>query len=273
MSSEPVDIRPDAAAPADADAGPEPVSGPEQVSGPDLDAADRHRPQTDSPVADRVMALLGPVVATAGVELLDVEWTGGTLRIVLDHEDGVTTDSLATVNRLISPILDQHDPVPGRYTLEVSSPGVERPLRREEHYRRAIGEKVVVKSIPGIDPRRVKGLLTAVDPTGLTIEVVEVDGVDLTESETMRVELADVASARTVFDWGPGPKPGAGASGGKNRSGQAHPKKQKQSQRKSKKKASARKPAGGKPSAEGAPSGENSPTSQSKTVEQERGRP
>ncbi len=164
-----------------------------------------------SPVAGRVFDLLAPIVATAGVELLDVEWTGGTLRVVLDHEDGVNTDSLTTVNRLISPILDQHDPVPGRYTLEVSSPGVERPLRRLEHFRRAIGEEIVVKTIATVEPRRVKGELQSVADSSLTIDVTEVDGVDLTEAEPRVLALADVSTARTVFDWGPTPK-----LGGKN---------------------------------------------------------
>lgn len=161
-----------------------------------------------SPVAEKVHALLAPVVATADVELLDVEWTGGTLRIVLDHSDGVTTDSLTAVNRLISPILDQHDPVPGRYTLEVSSPGVERPLRRADHYRRAIGETVVVKTVPQVTPRRVKGGLQAVSDDDVTIEVSEIDGVEQSEVSTTTIPLVDIASARTVFDWGPTPKQG-----------------------------------------------------------------
>ena len=98
-----------------------------------------------SPIADRVHDLLAPVLATVGAELVDVQWAGGTLRIVADRPDGgggITVDGLAEINRLVSPILDQHDPVPGRYTLEVSSPGVECPLRRPDHFRRAVGETV-----------------------------------------------------------------------------------------------------------------------------------
>ncbi|MGB5757209.1 MAG: ribosome maturation factor RimP [Acidimicrobiales bacterium] len=326
MPSEPVDVRPECAAPADGAPGRDPQAtiDADSAAGGQTDlavdvaadedvesgvASEANRRRMDSPVADRVSALLSPVVASVGVELLDVEWTGSTLRVVLDHEDGVTTDSLTKVNRLISPILDQHDPVPGRYTLEVSSPGVERPLRRQEHYRRAVGESIVVKAIPGIDPRRVKGLLRAVDATELTIEVVEIDGVDLAGSETMRIDLADVASARTVFDWGPGPKPGQAKAGHKGAGANVHPKNQKHSQRKSKKKASAKKRPGGTvsvetpgdtasvetpdrtasvetpdrtasaetpdrtASAETVAGAEKSTTSQPKTPEQERGRP
>lgn len=219
----------------------------------------------DSPTAQKVYDLLAPVVETAGVELLDVEWTGGTLRIVLDHPDGVTTDSLTTVNRLVSPILDQHDPVPGRYTLEVSSPGVERPLRRLEHFLRAVGENIIVKSIPGVDPRRVKGLLQAADQSEITVEAIEIDGADLRAAETLTIDMTDITSARTVFDWGPTPKPGSGKPGQKGQPKKPHNKDQRQSQRKTKK-ASGATP-GGKPNAK--KSGKPQPN----RAEQERGRP
>ena len=175
---------------------------------PSIDTGGLQADPSMSPVAARIFELLAPVVATAGVELLDVEWTGGTLQVIVDHEDGVNIDRLAEVNRLVSPILDQHDPISGRYTLEVSSPGVERPLRRAAHYQRAIGELVIVKTEPHVQPRRVKGLLVAADDVDLTIEVTEVDGVDLTEVDRRTVAVAEIASARTVFEWGPTPKKG-----------------------------------------------------------------
>ena len=164
-------------------------------------------------VEERVDELLSPIVPTLDVELLDVEFTGGILRLVIDREGGVSTDQLAEVNRLVGPILDQHDPVPGRYTLEVSSPGLERPLKRPDHYRRAVGETVVVKMAPGMEPRRYKGELTAVDDATATVAVTEIDGVDLAEPRTEELALNQVDSARTVFEWGPQPKPGGG--GGK----------------------------------------------------------
>ena len=195
----------------------------------------------DSPVSARIYELLAPVVATADAELLDVEWTGGTLRLVVGPPDdeegavqpaadsdtdsdtdsesqsesdsdplprGVNTNSLATVNRLVSPILDQHDPISGRYTLEVSSPGVERPLRRLDHYRRAVGENVIIKMISSVEPRRVRGALHSVDEHAVVIDVVEVDGVDLNEAEQRTLVMADISTARTIFDWGPTPKVG-----------------------------------------------------------------
>lgn len=164
----------------------------------------------ESPVADAVRDLLTPVVVTTGAELLDVEWVGGTLRLVIDEPGGVTTKTLASVNRLVSPVLDQHDPVPGRYTLEVSSPGIERPLRTVEHFRRAVGEQVTVKLIPSIEPRRIQGLLAGVDDVQITVEAKEVDGVPLDEEANHVIRLDDVAKARTLFEWGPTPKKGKG---------------------------------------------------------------
>lgn len=164
-------------------------------------------------VEDRVHDLLEPVVATLDVELVDVEFKGGTLRVTVDKDDGITTESLTAVNRLVSPILDQHDPIPGRYTLEVSSPGLERPLKRLLHYERAVGENIVLKMRSDIEPRRVKGRLLEVGGSDeidgtVQLEVFEVNGVDAKTIEQRRFPLADVSTGRTIFDWGPGPKPG-----------------------------------------------------------------
>jgi ribosome maturation factor RimP len=181
-----------------------------------------------SPVADRVHDLLAPVMASVGADLVDVHWAGGTLRIVADRpgddpgQGGITTDGLAEINRLVSPILDQHDPVPGRYTLEVSSPGVERPLRRPDHFRRAVGETVIVKTVPGTEPRRIKGRLESIDGTRLTIEATETDGVDLSTPEVRQIDLVEIGSARTHFEWGPTPK--LGSTGKKKSSGKRHSK-------------------------------------------------
>ena len=173
-------------------------------------------PEFGSLVAENVYRLLRPAVTTLNVELLDVEWTGRSLRLTIDAEGGVTSERLVEVNRLVSPLLDQHDPVPGRYLLEVSSPGVERPLRRPDHFRRAVGEQVIVKQEPGADPRRIRGELLTVDDESIAVLAVEIDGVDLAEAETHHLPLDRIAKARTHFDWGPTPK-----KGGKGRSGTA----------------------------------------------------
>lgn len=169
-------------------------------------------------VEERVHDLLAPVVETVGVELVDVEYTGSSLRVTIDEDSGITTGRLAEVNRLISPLLDQHDPISGRYTLEVSSPGLERPLRTVEHYQRAIDEVVVLKLAPDQEIRRLRGTLVGVEADGdhavvVVIDTVEVDGVRLDESEERRVDQSTIVGARTVFEWGPSPKPGQPGSG------------------------------------------------------------
>lgn len=170
-------------------------------------------------VSDEVQDLLGPIVATLGVELLETEYTGGLLRLTIDAEAGVTTAQLAEVNRTVSPLLDQHDPVPGRYTLEVSSPGLERALKKSGHFRRAVGETITIKLNPDREPRRIKGKLTVVDDDVVTVTANQVDGVDLAGPKEHQVSLFDIATARTVFEWGPSPKPGKGNGKGKGPKG------------------------------------------------------
>ena len=88
--------------------------------------------------------------ADLGLDLYDLEQRGGTLRVTLDtpagSESGVTLDVLALASRLMSKELDQHDPIPFRYTLEVTSPGVERALRTSAHFQREIGKLVADSS-------------------------------------------------------------------------------------------------------------------------------
>lgn len=159
-------------------------------------------------VPETVTDLITPIVEALDCELVDVEWSGQSLRIVLDQPDGISTDLLAKANREISPILDLEDPIPGRYTLEVSSPGVERPLHRDAHWTRAVGEQVIVKFAKTEAVRRIRGELTAFDADArhATVVVIEIDGIDKPATET-DVDLAVVESARTVFEWGRAERP------------------------------------------------------------------
>lgn len=160
-------------------------------------------------VEERVFELVNEVVVACGVELFDVEYIGATLRLVITNPTGgVTTDQLAKVNRAAGAVLDEADPIPGRYTLEVSSPGLERKLVKPMHYERSVGEIVIVKLLPHLDTRRIKGKLTEVTEDAIVVEATEMDGNDLPEVSSQRVELADIDKTRTVFEWGPKPKPG-----------------------------------------------------------------
>jgi ribosome maturation factor RimP len=166
--------------------------------------------RTDSPVVERVRTLIAPIVADLQLDLYDVEQRGGTLRITVDTpagaSGGVDLDTLALATRLVSRELDHADPVPGRYTLEVTSPGVERSLRTPAHFRREIGKTVNVRlaDVAG-DDRRVEGVLVAADDGAATVRVAD----PATGGPFERVIPYDhIDRARTVFVWGPAPKPG-----------------------------------------------------------------
>jgi ribosome maturation factor RimP len=146
--------------------------------------------------ADRVQLLVTPLLDDAGLELYDLELAGGVLRILVDREGGPDIDAISRVARAISRALDEHDPIDGHYTLEVSTPGLERPLRTATHFRRAIGSDVKVKTHPQVEgDRRIEGKVTTADDDSCTIT-----GVDGTQ-RTLRYD--EIERARTVFVWGP----------------------------------------------------------------------
>jgi ribosome maturation factor RimP len=152
-------------------------------------------------IVDRVRELVEPLVDAASVQLYDVEHNGGTVRVLVDDPDGLDLSVIAGLSRSIALALDEHDPIPGRYTLEVSSPGLERPLRTVDHFRDAIGSDVKIKTRPDYDgPRRLTGVIVDSDEHSVRVRA------DTDEVET--VDIADISSARTVFTWGPGPKAG-----------------------------------------------------------------
>ena len=129
-------------------------------------------------IRETLERLLRPVVEGLGFELWELEYLprrgNALLRLYLDSGRGVTVDDCATVSRAVSEVLDAHDPLPARYELEVSSPGLERPLRTAEQFARFAGERVYVELIAPVEGRRrLQGPLSAVTTT--TIEVA-VDG-------------------------------------------------------------------------------------------------
>lgn len=120
--------------------------------------------------------LLEPGVKALGFELVDVELAGqgcrSALRVYIDSPRGVTVDDCANVSRQLSAILDVEDPIPGSYALEVSSPGLDRPLVTPEDFRRFRGQDVKVRTIEARDGRRnFKGRLVETRDDGIAIEV------------------------------------------------------------------------------------------------------
>ena len=161
---------------------------------------------SESPVLARVRELVAPIASDLGLDVYDIEQRGGTLRVTLDtpagSESGVTLDTLALASRLVSRELDHHDPVPGHYTLEVSSPGVERTLRTPAHFHREVGKVVAIRLADvGHDDRRISGVLTAADETTATVTVDTPEG---PAARTVRYDQID--RAKTVFEW-PAAKP------------------------------------------------------------------
>jgi ribosome maturation factor RimP len=151
---------------------------------------------------DDLTDALSPVLAELGLDLVDVEVTGRVVRVLVDRDGGVDLDALASANRAVSVELDRLDPMPGRYTLEVSSPGVERRLRTPAHFARAVGETVTVRTHPDTtDVRRLQGVLAAADDDGVVLE---------TGDGPVRIAYEQIERARTVFEWGPKPAPGKG---------------------------------------------------------------
>ena len=145
-------------------------------------------------VRDELKNLLEPVVEGLGYELTDLEvrigGKDGVIRLFIDKPDGIGLEDCEAVSRQVSATLDVEDPIPGRYRLEVSSPGLDRTLTKVEHFQRFMGEVVKVKLRFPIDGRRnYRGSLKSA--SGEIIEV-EVDG------ESYRLPMATIESARLV---------------------------------------------------------------------------
>jgi ribosome maturation factor RimP len=156
---------------------------------------------------EKLQTIVATPLADLGIEVSDIELAGGLLRVTLERADGtsIDIDAITEATRIVSRELDVHDPIPGHYTLEVSSPGLERPLRTPAHFRRAVGQQVAVRTNPGVEgERRVAGLLTTADDEGIVVTTSTKEG---TTARTLR--YADIERARTVFEWGSPPKAGA----------------------------------------------------------------
>ncbi len=160
-------------------------------------------PEIDAELESRVEAL--------GFELVEVEWAGSDrrpiLRLRVDLPDsrpgaGVTVNDCARVSRELEPWLDEPPAVPERYTVEVSSPGVERPLNRKRDFERFVGEPVVVKGtepLVGTRSRRLEGDLLGVEE-GADQEHYEVL-IRRKGGDVLRVPRQDIEKAHLVFRW------------------------------------------------------------------------
>jgi ribosome maturation factor RimP len=147
---------------------------------------------------ESIRELVEPLVTASGLELWDIEVASGLVRILVDRPGGIDLDALGELTERISAALDGHDEMTprGHYSLEVSSPGVERKLRTPDQFRRYVGTLVSVKTAEPIDgSRRTRGVLVGVDDAGITVEAAH-------------LQYEQIQSAHTVLEWGPAPKPG-----------------------------------------------------------------
>lgn len=153
-------------------------------------------------VEEKARELADPLCAAEGLELVDVEFireqAGWILRLFIDKPGGrVGLDECSAISRAMDPVLDLEDFIPHEYSLEVSSPGLNRPLRKPEHFQKAVGQKVKVKTFGPIgDPPRknFSGVLKAVEESQVTVEV---EG-----AGDFAIPLRDIAKANLEFEFG-----------------------------------------------------------------------
>ena len=128
-------------------------------------------------IVDKVFSIIDPIVIDMGYELLGIEYVASgkysILRLYIDCEEGIGVNDCETVSRQVSSIMDVEDPIIGQYNLEVSSPGIERPLFLISHYHRFLGHDVCLRTYRPIDGRRnFAGCIGSVRETSNTIELV-----------------------------------------------------------------------------------------------------
>jgi ribosome maturation factor RimP len=159
------------------------------------------------------------VVGAAGYDLEDLVVTPAgrrsVVRVVVDRDDGVTLDDIAEVSRAVSAVLDDNDGAMGRapYVLEVTSPGVDRPLAEPRHWRRNVGRLVSVAVGPAGSPEQVTGRIAAVGDAGVTLAVEErgKPGAKKRPPTSREVPWAALGTGRVQVEFGRGDDGGAAA--------------------------------------------------------------
>lgn len=155
-------------------------------------------------VVEAVTAMVAPILADLSLELYDLEFAGGILRVTIDtpsgQESGVDVDQISLVTRLLGRELEHDDVVPGRFTLEVTSPGLERTLRTPHHFQREVGKNVTIRLVAELDGRRrFAGALVGATSTTASVRIEN-------SSDTVEIPLSLIEKAKTVFVWETQPK-------------------------------------------------------------------
>lgn len=153
------------------------------------------RPVMISKESDRLTRLIEPIVAQLGYELVGIEFDGRgrVLRVYIDHPNGIVVDDCSRVSYQLSGMLDVEDPIPGQYQLEVSSPGLDRPLFQLAHFQRFVGSIASIRLRTPVDNRRrVKGRLLGVEGDDILVEE---------DAGTLRLPFGAIDRARLVPDF------------------------------------------------------------------------
>jgi ribosome maturation factor RimP len=173
-----------------------------------------HGTQRTDEATARLVGWIEPVVGAAGYDLEELVVTPAgrrsVVRVVVDREGGVTLDDIAEISRTVSEVLDANDDGMGRtpYVLEVSSPGVDRPLTEPRHWRRNTGRLVTVAVGPAGQTTEVTGRVTAVDDAGVTlaVEAQGKPGAKKRPPTPRQVPWAELGNGRVQVEFG---RPGA----------------------------------------------------------------
>jgi ribosome maturation factor RimP len=147
---------------------------------------------------DQLTELVQPSLRHLGLDLVDLQWRPGrfsTLRLVIDCASGVPLDDCERVSHAVGAVLDAYDPIAGRYALEVSSPGAERPVQTEAEWRAAVGRRLNVRIRSGDAEMIVEGRLLHLDGQN-----AEIEARDRNRHRLTTVARADVIAARIVVD-------------------------------------------------------------------------
>lgn len=146
---------------------------------------------------ERLSALIEPLVVGLGYELVMLEFApqrrGSFVRLFIDGPDGIGIEDCERVSREVAATLDVDDPIPYGYRLEVSSPGLDRPLVKPVHFERAVGETVRIElAVPMEGRKRFRGVLLGLDGDQVVLEL---------ETGRVTLPLADIDTARVVPDY------------------------------------------------------------------------
>ena len=150
-----------------------------------------------SKVEESVWAYIEPTVKELGIEIYDIEYvkegTSWYLRIYIDKEDGISIEDCEKVSRAIDPLLDELNVIKSTYSLEVSSPGIERVLRRNEHFNKYIGEKVEVSLFKPIDGnKKIECVLNGINDNEITV---------LYDNNEINIDRKDISLVKTIYEF------------------------------------------------------------------------